>query len=67
MITILLNNRAVNIDETISISQLLHHENYPQMGIAVAINQHIISKTNWEEHLLQDGDKILIIQATQGG
>ncbi|GAA4305779.1 sulfur carrier protein ThiS [Aestuariibaculum suncheonense] len=67
MITIHLNEQPLNIDENVNISQLLHQENYPQIGIAVAINQHIISKSNWDDQLLQDGDNILIIQATQGG
>ncbi|WNH08694.1 sulfur carrier protein ThiS [Thalassobellus suaedae] len=67
MITIHLNEQALNIDNNVNISQLLQQENFPQIGIAVAINQQIISKSNWEEQLLQDGDNILIIQATQGG
>ncbi|MCR8667265.1 sulfur carrier protein ThiS [Aestuariibaculum sp. M13] len=67
MITIQLNERKLNIDTNVNISQLLLQENYPQIGIAVAINQQIISKVNWANQQLQDGDNILIIQATQGG
>lgn len=67
MITIHLNEREVNIDETVNISQLLTQENYPQIGIAVAVNQSIISKDHWNEQTFQNGDSILIIQATQGG
>ncbi|NJX13972.1 sulfur carrier protein ThiS [Tamlana crocina] len=67
MITIHLNEREVNIDETINVSQLLTQENYPQIGIAVAVNQNIISKTQWDTQRFQNGDSILIIQATQGG
>ena len=67
MITIHLNEQLLNIDKNTNISQLLLQKNYPQTGIAVAINQQIISKTLWEEQQLRDGDNILIIQATQGG
>lgn len=67
MITIHLNEREVNIDETVNISQLLTQENYPQIGIAVAVNQNIISKAQWDTQRFQNGDTILIIQATQGG
>ncbi|XCF06453.1 sulfur carrier protein ThiS [Tamlana crocina] len=67
MITIHLNEREVNIDETVNVSQLLTQENYPQIGIAVAVNQNIISKEHWSEQTFQNGDSILIIQATQGG
>lgn len=38
-----------------------------QNGIAVAINNTVIPKSNWNSHLLQETDEILIISATQGG
>ncbi|MFD2287938.1 sulfur carrier protein ThiS [Pedobacter petrophilus] len=41
--------------------------NTPSDGIAVAVNQSIISKTAWANHLLYPGDQIIIIKATQGG
>jgi len=41
--------------------------NTPSNGIAVAVNQSIISKTAWPNHLLLPGDQIIIIKATQGG
>lgn len=36
-------------------------------GIALAVNQAIIPKSNWECHILNPGDQIIIIKATQGG
>jgi len=41
--------------------------NTPVNGIAVAVNQAIIPKSNWESHILNPGDQIIIIKATQGG
>lgn len=38
-----------------------------QNGIAVAINNTVIPKTNWNSHQLSEIDDILIISATQGG
>lgn len=38
-----------------------------QNGIAVAINNIVIPKSNWNSHILQETDEILIISATQGG
>lgn len=38
-----------------------------QNGIAVAINNTVIPKSNWNLHLIQETDTILIISATQGG
>ncbi|CAM3901699.1 sulfur carrier protein ThiS [Flavobacterium sinopsychrotolerans] len=38
-----------------------------QNGIAVAINNIVIPKSNWNSHPIQETDDILIISATQGG
>jgi sulfur carrier protein len=38
-----------------------------QNGIAFAINNTVIPKSNWNTHQVKENDKILIISATQGG
>ena len=38
-----------------------------QNGIAVAINNTVVPKSNWNSHPIQETDDILIISATQGG
>ncbi|MFV8376310.1 sulfur carrier protein ThiS [Flavobacterium sp. LB1P71] len=38
-----------------------------QNGIAIAINNTVIPKSNWNSHPIQETDDILIISATQGG
>ena len=38
-----------------------------QNGIAVAINNTVIPKSNWNSHPILETDDILIISATQGG
>jgi sulfur carrier protein len=54
--------------ESISVQQLLNLEiPEQQKGIAVAINNTVIPKIDWQSHLINSRDKIIIIQATQGG
>ena len=54
--------------DALSIQALLDIEiPQKQNGIAVAINSHVIPKSNWNSHLLSETDDILIISATQGG
>jgi sulfur carrier protein len=36
-------------------------------GIAVAINNVVVPKADWERTSLNENDKIIIIKATQGG
>jgi sulfur carrier protein len=38
-----------------------------QNGIALAINNTVIPKSDWNNHFLNPTDDILIISATQGG
>lgn len=67
MITVKVNNLSKEIIENCSVAQLLQQLHQPENGIAVAINQQIISKPSWNQHFLNQGDDVLIIQATQGG
>lgn len=54
--------------ESLSVQSLLDLEiPHKQNGIAVAINNTVIPKINWNKHLVQETDEILIISATQGG
>lgn len=54
--------------ESLSVQSLLDLEiPNKQNGIAVAINNTIVPKINWNQHLLHETDEILIISATQGG
>ncbi len=36
-------------------------------GIAIALNNKVIPKINWDSYVLKDNDIITIIRATQGG
>ncbi|WP_313115334.1 sulfur carrier protein ThiS [Aequorivita sediminis] len=67
MITIWVNKRAMEVSSDFNILQLLEKIKSPQDGIAVAVNHSIISKHLWSATNLSANDKVLIIQATQGG
>ncbi len=36
-------------------------------GIAVAVNENVVPKNEWDNTILQENDTIIIIKATQGG
>ena len=42
-------------------------QNLPATGIAVAVNNRMIPRTEWDSFVLNDGDHILIIKAVCGG
>lgn len=66
---LLINNQKKQFaQEKLTIQALLDIESpQKQKGIAVAINNTVIPKTNWDSFLLQPSHQILIISATQGG
>jgi sulfur carrier protein len=36
-------------------------------GIAIAVNDAVVSRSRWQEHELREGDHIEIVRAVQGG
>ncbi len=38
-----------------------------ERGVAIAVNNAVIPRQNWEEVYLKENDKVLLIRATQGG
>jgi sulfur carrier protein len=64
-----INNQYKTFEaETLSVQALLDLE-FPnkQNGIAFAVYNTVIPKTDWATTLLSETDEILIITATQGG
>ena len=64
-----INNQHKQFEsESLSVQALLDIE-FPnkQNGIALAINNSVIPKTEWDTTALSETDDILIITATQGG
>lgn len=65
---IYINNQPKNFEPGASVQEVVDlWAGEKQKGIAVAINNTVVPKANWKDHLLQDRDRILLIKATQGG
>ncbi|GAC1314660.1 MAG: hypothetical protein NVSMB24_39550 [Mucilaginibacter sp.] len=65
---ITVNQQSYSVSDVCSLEQMLDTVLLQSVkGIAIAVNQEIISKTNWHNCRLQPGDSITIIKATQGG
>lgn len=65
---ITINNQIRHLEHNISVQQLLNLEiPEKQKGIAVAINNKVVPKSEWESKTVSNKDAVLIIKATQGG
>lgn len=65
---ITLNNQIHTITESITLFDFVFSQiGEKQNGVAVALNNNVIPKKNWQTTQLNSNDNILIIKATQGG
>lgn len=64
---ILFNDESILCDGNLTLENLLEQLHVLKPGIALAINQTIVPREQWESHLLNDGDQILLFQAIAGG
>ena len=53
--------------EQLTVSILLNEIQSPTAGVAVAVNNKVVRKVDWESTLLADGDHITVITAVCGG
>jgi sulfur carrier protein len=47
--------------------QLSQQLELPQAGIAVAVNNHMVPRSEWEHFVLHENDELIIIKAVCGG
>ena len=64
---ITINEKQIEVGDNTNIEQLLVRLDKPLKGTAIAVNQYVISRSQWGEHLLCDGDEISLFQAIAGG
>ena len=68
MMEIFVNNESESVTTGVSLHDLLSKkELVEQKGVAIAINNEVVSRSAWETTTLKIADKITVIKATQGG
>ena len=60
------NNKEMETWAT-NLSLFSQEQNLPITGIAIAVNNRMIPRTEWDTYTLNEGDNILIIKAVCGG
>jgi sulfur carrier protein len=62
------NSKSHDCKDNSSLLDFLKYVNILEpKGIALAVNQKIVSKSKWNTFKLQDNDTIIVVKATQGG
>lgn len=66
--TITVNDEARSLEDISNLQELLSSlELADKLGIAVAVNECVVTRSAWSECALSESDSVTIIQATQGG
>ncbi len=67
-ITIRVNDQPKPVGASTTLAMLLDElELAHRKGVAVAVNDAVVARTAWTAHTLAEGDRVLVIRATQGG
>ena len=64
---IYINQKEIEVQDNISVKELLDMQQIAIEGTAIAIDNKLVPKNEWNDRLLTDGNKITIIRATFGG
>ena len=65
---IIVNSKIEKVPSNLKLEEYLMERGMGALaGTAVAVNDCVISRDEWQSCLLHENDKILIIRATQGG
>lgn len=65
---ITINNQPVELSESeITLDELMTIRNIPAGGTAVAVNNRLITRSNWFATNIKEGDCLTIISAAFGG
>lgn len=66
--TILVNSKKVEIPTECNLKELLKQLKIENKGgMALAVNNKVVPQNRWQDFQLNENDKILIIEASQGG
>lgn len=67
MESVWVNGTATDVPVGRSVAELVEEYSDRTTGIAVAVNQTVLTRTEWAGTALQPGDRVEIVSATQGG
>lgn len=61
------NNQEKTLEDSTSVLQLATELQLPVQGVAIAVNNRMIPRIEWENTHLNENDNVVIIKAACGG
>ena len=67
MITVVVNGEAQALAEATTVEELARSLGAGPAGVAVAVNEEVVARSAWAATRLDDGDRVEVLGAMQGG
>ena len=64
---IVVNGKEMEVSENFTILQLITQLDITAQGVAVGLNNKLVSKQDWSNVVLQENDTLVVIKAACGG
>jgi sulfur carrier protein len=64
---LLINSKEQTVDDSLNLAQLIEQLGMTFDRVAVELNREIVSRAQWPETKLNDGDKLEIVHFVGGG
>ena len=64
---VIINGETINVAQDTSLKKLLINLELDKKVMAAAINMEIIKQSDWDRHILKDGDKLELLDFVGGG
>lgn len=61
------NSKETEATDGCTVSELAAQLALPPQGVAIAVNNRMVPRTEWAGHVLQPGDSLVVIKAACGG
>ncbi len=61
------NQKEYEVPDGLTVKALLDRQQIPAEGTAVAVDNKLVPKADWESRTLADGEKVTVIRAAFGG
>lgn len=61
------NNKETEVNDACTLSGLAEQLALPDKGVAIAVNNRMIPRTEWDTYTLQPNDSLVVIKAACGG
>ncbi len=67
MIKIVLNKKEIELKDNSTITMLIENMSIETTGIAIAVNNKVIRRNEWQNYILKNNDIVIVIKAVCGG